>query len=224
MQGQRQGVCSAKEAESPDKNQTIIPHVKKHDILILMYNAKATMSSDQTGKFPAVSSKGNKYVMVLHDVNSNLSWAEPMKNQTGGELILARNRALTRMQQQGINPKHQILDNQASESYKDAIRASGMTYQLVPPDDHWCNMTEKAIQTFKDHFIGVLSGCTAIMPIHLWCQLLPQIEQQLLLLRQLQLHPNLSAYVHVYEQHVYNKHPFILIGMEAMVHDKPHKR
>ncbi len=122
--------------------------------------------------------------MVLHDVDSNLLWAEPMKNQTGGELILACNQALTRMQRQGINPKHQILNNQASESYKDAIRALGMTYQLVPPDDHRRNMAKKAIQTFKDHFVGVLSGCAASMPIHLWCQLLPQIEWQLLLLRQ----------------------------------------
>jgi hypothetical protein len=71
MQGQRQGVCSTKEAESPDENQTIIPHVKKHDIMILVYNAKATMYSDQTGMFPAVLSEGNKYVMVLHDVDSN---------------------------------------------------------------------------------------------------------------------------------------------------------
>jgi hypothetical protein len=97
MQGQWQGVRSTKEAESPDKNQTIIPHIKKHDILILVYNAKATMYSDQTGMFPVVSSEGNKYIMVLHGVNSNSLWAEPMKNQTGGELILARNRALTRM-------------------------------------------------------------------------------------------------------------------------------
>jgi hypothetical protein len=98
-----------------------------------------------------------------------------------------------------------------------------MTYQLVPPDDHRRNMAKKAIQTFKDHFIGVLSGCAATMPIHLWCQLLPQIERQLLLLRQSQLDPNLSAYTHVYEQHDYNKHPFVPIGMEAMVHDKPNK-
>jgi hypothetical protein len=99
-----------------------------------------------------------------------------------------------------------------------------MTYQLVPPDDHRRNMVKKAIQTFKDHFIRVLSGCAATMPIHLWCQLSPQIKQQLLLLRQLQLHLNLSAYAHVYEQHNYNKHPFVSIGVEAMVHDKPHKR
>jgi hypothetical protein len=99
-----------------------------------------------------------------------------------------------------------------------------MTYQLVPPDDHRHNMAKKVIQTFKDHFIRVLSGCAATMPIILWCQLLPQIKRQLLILQQSQLHPNLSAYVHVYEQHDYNKHPFVPIGMEAMVHDKPHKR
>jgi hypothetical protein len=114
----------------------------------MVYDAKVTMYSDQTGMLPAVLSKGNKYVMVLHDVDSNWLWAEPMRNQTGGELILTRNWALTRMQQQGINPKHQILDNQASEAYKDAIRALGMTYQLVSPDDHRRNMAEKAIQTF----------------------------------------------------------------------------
>ncbi len=74
----------------------------------MVYDAKATMYSDQTGMFPVVLSKGNKYVMVLHDINSNLPWAESMGNQTGGELILARNRALTRMRRQGINPKHQI--------------------------------------------------------------------------------------------------------------------
>ncbi len=96
MQGQWQGVCSTKEAESPDENQTIIPHVKKHDILILVYDTKATMYSDQSGKFPAVSNKGNKYVMVLHGVDSNSSWAKPMKNQTGSELILARNPVLTK--------------------------------------------------------------------------------------------------------------------------------
>ncbi len=35
----------------------------------------------------------------------------------------------------------------------------------------------------------------------------------------------MSAYAHVYlSQHDYNRHPFVPIGMEALVHDKPHKR
>ena len=128
------------------------------------------------------------------------------------------------MQKAGIVPKHQILDNQKSVAYEEAIRASGMTFELVPPNDHCRNMAEKAIQTFKDHFVGVLSGCAPTFPLHLWCQLLPQVERQLLLLRQSRLHPNLSAYAHVHDHHDYNMHLFIPIGMEALIHNKPHKR
>ncbi len=141
----------------------------------------------------------------------------------GGELILARARALARMQHCGLIPKHQILGNQASADYKAAIKASGMTYELIPPEEHQHNMAKKAIQTFKDHFVRVLSSCAPSMPIHLWCQLLPQVERQLLLLCQSRAHPNLLAYAHVYEHHDYNWHPFVPTSMEALVHDKPHK-
>ncbi len=98
-----------------------------------------------------------------------------------------------------------------------------MAYELVPLDDHQCNMAEKAIQTFKVHFVGILSSYAPTFPLHLWCQLLQQVERQLHLLQQLQLQPNISAYVHVYGHHDYNKHPFVPIGMEALVHGKPHK-
>ena len=50
----------------------------------------------------------------------------------------------------GAIPKHQILNNQASAEYKATIEASGISYELVPPKEHQCNMAEKAIQTFKD--------------------------------------------------------------------------
>jgi hypothetical protein len=191
--------------------------------MIFDYDLKSTMYTDQTGLFPRLSSLGNRYVMILQDVDRNLSLVEALKDNTGGELILAQAQALERMRKAGIILKHQILDNQKSVAYKEAICASGMTFELVPPDNHRRNMAEKAIQTFKDHFVGVLSGCAPTFPLHLWCQLHPQVEQQLLLLRQSQLHPNLSAYAHIYGHHDYNRHPFIPIGMEALIHDKPHK-
>jgi hypothetical protein len=102
---------------------------------------------------------------------------------------------------------------------------SKMTYKLVPPEEHQRNMAEKSIQTFKGHFVGVLSGCAKTMPMHLWCQLLPQVERQLLLLRQSQVNPGMSAYAHVYQgQYNYSKHLFVPIGMESLVHVKPHKQ
>jgi hypothetical protein len=201
MRGQCQGVRSTRVAAPTEDRPTNIPHLKKNNILITEHEVKSIMYADQTGLFPAVSSLGNKYVMILHHVDSNSSWLEAMQNQSGGELILARAPALARMQCRGLIPKHQILDNQASAEYKADIEASGMTYELFPPEEHRRNMAEKAIQTFKDHFVGVLSGCAPSMPIHLWCQLLPQVERQLLLLRQSRAHPNLSVYAHVYEQH-----------------------
>jgi hypothetical protein len=182
------------------------------------------MYSNQMGLFLQVSSLGSKYIMVIHNVNSNSLWTEALKNNTGGKYILGHAWALERMQKACILPKHQVLDNQASAAYKKAIGNSDMTYELVPPDNYWRNMAEKAIQTFKDHFVAVLSGCVPTFPLHLWCQLLLQLDQKLLLLQQLQLHPNLSSYAHVYGHHDYNKHPFVPIGMEALVHNKPHKR
>jgi hypothetical protein len=223
MRGQRQGAQSTKVAKPTEDAPTTLPHQKKNDILITEHKVKSLMYADHTGLFPAILSLGNKYVMILHHVDSNSSWLEAMQNQSGGELILARARALAWMQRCRLIPKHQIFNNQASAEYKATIEASGMTYELVPPKEHQCNMAEKAIQTFKDHFVGVLSGCAPSMPIHLWCQLLPQVERQLLLLRQSHVHPNLSVYAHVYKHHNYNWHPFVPIGMEALVHDKPHK-
>ena len=139
--------------------------------------------------------------MVIHHVNSNLFWLEPLKNQKEGSLIPSQTIIPKQMRQQGIVPKHQILNNQCSALMKLAIDStkladistSKMTYKLVPPEDHQRNLCKCSIGTFKDHFIGVLSGCKKEMPMHLWCRLLPQVEQQFLLLRQSRVNPGMLA-------------------------------
>ena len=96
MRGQRQGVRSTRVTEPTEGTPPNIPHQKKGDILITEHEVKSLMLyADQTGLFPAVSSLGNKYVIILHHVDSNSTWSEAMRNQSGGELILARARALT---------------------------------------------------------------------------------------------------------------------------------
>ena len=68
-----------------------------------------------------------------------------------------------------------------------------MNFQLVPPDYHRHNLAEKAIQTWKDHFIGVMSGAEASFLVHLWNQEIPKAEQKLLLLSQSNVNPKVSA-------------------------------
>jgi hypothetical protein len=122
-----------------------------------------------------------------------------------------------------LTHRHQVLDNEASAAHKQSILDSGLTYQLVPPDDHRRNVAEKAIQTWKDHFIAVLSGTADKFPLHLWCQLIPHMEWQLNLLCQSNANPKISAYAHLYGPHDYNALPFVPLGMEALVHDKPNQ-
>jgi hypothetical protein len=92
---------------------------KKHDIFVHIYKLNqqdcltTTIYAVQTGDFPYISSQGNRSIMLLHHINSNSFWVEPLKNQTEG-LLNAAQKALEQMRMQGIVPKHQILDNQCS--------------------------------------------------------------------------------------------------------------
>jgi hypothetical protein len=44
---------------------------------------------DQTGRFPVVSSKGNKYIMILYDYDNNVILAQPIKDRTAPGLLRA---------------------------------------------------------------------------------------------------------------------------------------
>ena len=135
-----------------------------------MYEPKGTMYTDQTGEFPYRLSQGNKYQIILHEINGNSTWIEPMKNKIEGEMILACRRALEGMNTQGIVPTHQLLDNEISTTYIMEIKQTSMTFQLVPPDDHRRNLAEKVIQTWRYHFIRVINGTAAAFTSHLWYQ------------------------------------------------------
>jgi hypothetical protein len=55
------------------------------------------MHSNQTGCFPATSSRGNRYVLVLVEVDGNFIDAEPMKNRPEGVMIKAYQALWTRL-------------------------------------------------------------------------------------------------------------------------------
>jgi hypothetical protein len=48
-----------------------------------------TLYADQTGDFSHVSSRGNRSIMLLHHVDSNSMWVEPLKNQNEPTFIAA---------------------------------------------------------------------------------------------------------------------------------------
>jgi hypothetical protein len=61
--------------------------------------------TDQTGRFPVVSSKGNKYIMILYDYDSNAILAQPIKDRTAPELLRAFQVMEQELVARGLKPK-----------------------------------------------------------------------------------------------------------------------
>jgi hypothetical protein len=193
-------------------------------IFDLSDKAQLLMYTNQTGKFPKKSSKGNHYIMVLIEIDSSAILVEEMKNRSAGEMIRAYLILVNHLPNAGVTPKMHILDNECSEEFKAQICKNNMTFQLVPPHNHQRNIAEKAIQTFKGHFIRILCGTDKDFPLHLWCRLLPQAEHTLNMLRSARVTPNVSAYAYLWGQHNFNANPFAPLGCKEEAHIKPSVR
>jgi hypothetical protein len=91
---------------------------------------------DQTGIFPVVSSKGNKYIMILYDYDSNAILAKPIKDRTAPESLKAFQFMEQELAARGLQPKLMKLDNEESKLLKEYLYKQDITFQLVPPYSH----------------------------------------------------------------------------------------
>jgi hypothetical protein len=61
---------------------TSLLHGKKvRDVYTKTYRVRETMFSDQTGQFPMRSQRGNKYIMLMVEIDSNAILVEPTKSR-----------------------------------------------------------------------------------------------------------------------------------------------
>jgi hypothetical protein len=97
-------------------------------------------------------------------------------------------------------------------------------YQLVPPHYHRRNAAERAIQTFKEHFVSGLASVDPDLQLHLCDCLLPHAEMTLNLLRKSRQHPQLSAAAHYHGMVDYNKTAFAPPVCKIIAHEKPSQR
>ena len=89
---------------------------------------------------------------------------------------------------------------------------------------HRVNAKERAIQTFKNHFIAGLCTFHKQFPMQLWDQLLPQAELTLNLLSTSRINPKLSAYDYLEGQYNFNNTPLAPPGTKALLYEDPKKR
>ena len=131
---------------------------KVHDVYASIYEVRNTIFSYQIGQFPTRSQLGNKYIMVMVEIDSNAILVDPIKSRKDAELTRAYRKIILRLQREGIIPKKHILENEVSEPRKTIIQDKyKMQTELVPPGTHRRNREELAIRNFKEHFLSVLA-------------------------------------------------------------------
>jgi len=168
--------------------------------------------TDQTGRFPAVSSCGHKYIMILAEVDGNYIAMEPMKSKETSKLVRIYNAIIEWLAQKEIRPAKQMLDNDPPCEYLEAIKHDNIMWELIPPHNHRCNIAENGIQVEKGHIIANILGCDESFPIKEWHRLLPQIELTLNILCPSNLRPTISTHRYIYGIHDYNRMPLAPLG------------
>ena len=80
----------------------------------------------------------------------------------------------------------QRIDNEVSKILIESIESKCLKHQLASPHDHRLNPAERAVQTWKNHFISNLHGCDSEFPAYKWCEIMHQCEMTLNMLRYLE--------------------------------------
>jgi hypothetical protein len=197
------------------------PTPRTHNIFVDCRPITGQIFSDLPGRFVLPSSRGNNYLLVVYDYDSNAILAEPIKNRTATQIVSAYQRIHRQLVASGLRPSLQRLDNEASALLRDFLAAEQIDYQLVPPHLHRRNSAERAIRTFKNHFVSILCGTDPNFPLHLWDRLLPQALLTLNLLRASHINPRLSAQAQIYGAFDFNRTPLGPLGTKVIAHTKP---
>ena len=93
-----------------------------------------------------------------------------------------------------LAPKYHALDNEASNELKSYFDSIHVAYQCFPEGQHRANPAERAIQTFKAHFISGLCTVDASFPLTEWDELNDASELALNLVRASNRNPHVSAW------------------------------
>jgi hypothetical protein len=104
-------------------------------------------------------------------LDTNHIFCKLMKNKTKGEMINAYQQMVNRMKLSALGLKHHRLNNKCSANFKECITKNRMTHKLAPPDYHCRNIAKRAIKTFKNYFLSILSRVDNRFPLSLWYHL-----------------------------------------------------
>ena len=177
----------------------MIHSCKQRSAVLMSYRGRSHTKANSTQMIPVDSLLEQEVVtstlwwLITHQT---LFWLNLLLHSRKDKHTLkAYNTIMERLKAKGLTVDLQVLDNDTSKELKKTITQEWkVEYQLVPLDVHRRNAAERAIRTFKAHFLSILVGVDQDFPSNVWDSLVPQAEMMLNILRQSSLDPSISAY------------------------------
>ena len=180
MDQMRQGIYSTKPKPTRKKSKQPECNIPPRDTtpsqeLPIKVEHMSKLYTDYTGRFPVGSQSGNQYIMIAYHCGSNAIISTSFKSRAQKHIRFAYGAIMHRLKYCNMLVDLHILDNESISEYKRIIKSEwGVGYQLVPTHIHRRNSAERAICTFKVHFLSTLAGIAPKFPKNLWDLLLPQ--------------------------------------------------
>ena len=199
-------------------------NVRTNHVFMQVHAIDGVISSDQTGRFPITSNRGNAYVVVFYIYDANYICSIPIKNRSKEELNRAYHEVYEWLGMRGFKPLLHKMDNETSHEVEKFIQGQQTRIQYTPPDMHRTNPAERAIRTWKNHFLAGIAGLPKSFPIANWCRLTKQCDTTLNMLRPCRQNPLLSAHEALEGSFSFDATPMAPLGTEVLVHMKPNRR
>ena len=180
--------------------------------------------TDLTGRFPVVSKTGKQYIMIM--ICDNYIHAELMNSRCDADYVKAYAHGTVFFKKYGVTPSYERMDNETSDLLKQYCldHDPRITIQHVPPGNHRGNKAERAIRTFKNHFISALCTVDPNFPMHLFEHLIEQAELTLNLLRGSPFSPHVSVWHALRGPFSYTNYPLAPPGMKIVCFESSEKR
>ncbi len=199
-------------------------NARTNHVFMQIHAIDGVISSDQTGRFPITFNRGNAYVVVFYVYDANYIRSIPIKNRSKEELLRAYNEVYEWLSMRGFKPLLHKMDNKTSHDIEKIIQGQQTRLQYTPPDMHRTNPAERAIRTWKKHFIAGIAGLPKTFPNANWCRLTKQCDATLNMLRPCRQNPLLSAHEALEGSFSFDATPMAPLGTEVLVHMKPNRR
>ena len=229
MDQRRVGVRSTKVKPEPEPDSMEhIPQTplneKTHHVYMSIADVEGRLYSDQTGRFPITSNKGNCYVIIFYVADGNYIKSYPIKSRHRSQLVKAYSEFYSYLRVRGYRPQLHKLDNETSHDVETFIAEQQAKVQYTPADMHRTNIAERALRTWKCHFTATRAGTPSSFRMANWCKMTEQCDITLNMMRPCTTNPLLSAFEAMEGMYSFDATPMAPVGTEMLMHLKPIRR